>query len=200
MAYDSHQEKVLDELSSRYSKNQIYTELGSVTVSLNPFKLLPIYSSGVVHSYASPNSLPTHIFGFADRVYSSMVGEKSNQLILISGESGSGKTEAMKLILQYLIQTKSKELIQRSMIDAGPAEKVDLKAMDNILQAMVLLQYFSQPQTRHHSNASRCWSWVELFFDSNAAYSGARIHATLLDANRVTDTNFEANEIGRAHV
>lgn len=196
MAQDPHQEKVLDELSSRYAKNQIYTELGSVTVSLNPFKLLPIYSTGVVHSYgASPDSLPTHIFGFADKVYSSMVGEKNNQLILISGESGSGKTEAMKLILQYLIQAKSKELIQRrSKIDSGPTEDSDSQALDNILQAMILLQYFSHPQTRHHSNASQCWSWVELFFDAKAAHTGARIHAALLDANRVTNANFEANE------
>jgi len=101
----------------------------------------------------------------------------------------------MKLILQFLIQAKSKELIQRrSLIDAGSSEDSDLQAMDNILQAMVLLQYFSHPRTRHHSSASQCWSWVELLFDSKAAYWGARINTALLDATRVTNVNFGANE------
>ena len=101
---DLHEAGILRNLLIRYNDNLIYTYTGSILVAVNPYQILPIYTSEQIKLYREKKigELPPHIFAIGDNCYSLMKRTRQNQCIVISGESGAGKTESTKLILQYL--------------------------------------------------------------------------------------------------
>eukprot|EP01113_Clastostelium_recurvatum_P020097 TRINITY_DN2381_c0_g1_i2.p1 TRINITY_DN2381_c0_g1~~TRINITY_DN2381_c0_g1_i2.p1 ORF type:complete len:176 (-),score=28.17 TRINITY_DN2381_c0_g1_i2:43-570(-) len=111
------EQSLLRNLQVRYENKDIYTYTGSILVSVNPYEILPLYNLDVVRSYfgVQRGVLPPHIFAIADASYKSMVDDKKNQSIIISGESGAGKTEATKLIIQYLAARTNKRRQAHSM-------------------------------------------------------------------------------------
>jgi myosin heavy subunit len=102
---------ILHNLRSRFEKNVIYTAVGTILVSVNPFKLLPIYTPSILDKYITTGTKgnPPHIFGSADSAFQSLIDNGISQAVCISGESGAGKTEAMKLILQHLAEASARK-------------------------------------------------------------------------------------------
>ncbi|XP_058877956.1 unconventional myosin-Ic-like [Acipenser ruthenus] len=104
------EKSLLESLSNRFQQNHIYTYIGDILVAINPFKYLPLYEKTVSEKYKchEKGDLPPHIFAVADRAYQSMLGRLAtgprNQCIVISGESGAGKTESTKLLLRQIME------------------------------------------------------------------------------------------------
>eukprot|EP01098_Paradermamoeba_levis_P007349 TRINITY_DN3032_c0_g1_i1.p1 TRINITY_DN3032_c0_g1~~TRINITY_DN3032_c0_g1_i1.p1 ORF type:complete len:155 (-),score=50.19 TRINITY_DN3032_c0_g1_i1:27-491(-) len=118
-----HEESLLANLKKRYQKDYIYTFTGSILVSVNPFKILPIYTQEIVEKYVGQRlgALPPHIFATAEATFYRMKEDKRNQSVIISGESGAGKTEATKLMLQYLAaMTNKHSQVEQMILESSP--------------------------------------------------------------------------------
>ena len=168
--------QIIHILRERYKKNQIYTWCGAnknVLISINPFQLLPLYTPNIIqkHAHPPPNlSLEPHVFDIAQGSYRSMSIDRLNQCILISGESGAGKTEATKQCLTFLADV------------AESASNLESK----ILLANPVLEAFGNAKTLRNNNSSRFGKWIEVHFDEMAHIAGARIDNFLLEKSRVT--------------
>lgn len=168
---------IVHQLRERYNKDEIYTWIGNILVSINPFKMLQIYSSDTLAQYReAQRQLATavsgqtpHIFALAGVAYTTMTLDQKPQAFVISGESGAGKTEATKLILQYLSEV------------AGSPTGVE----QEILFTNPLLEAFGNAKTLRNNNSSRFGKWMEVRFESNGKISGAKIVNYLLEKSRV---------------
>jgi myosin heavy subunit len=103
---------ILHNLRERFKRDKIYTNISSILVAVNPFKMLSIYTPEVLEKYKEGGwrNQPPHVYTIADQAYSSMLSENSNQAVVISGESGAGKTETMKLVLQFLAEVSNRSM------------------------------------------------------------------------------------------
>ena len=171
-------------LKQRYQEDKIYTWVGankSVLVSVNPFKSLPIYTVNCmeIHSKPSPNKPPPpHTFAIANHSYMRMKLDHQNQAILISGESGAGKTECTKQCLSFLAEV------------AGSESNVEQK----ILNANPVLEAFGNAKTLRNNNSSRFGRWMEVSFDARGGICGCKIENYLLEKARVVrQTSGERN-------
>jgi myosin heavy subunit len=119
---DLNEPAILHNLRKRFATDDIYTSVGSILVAVNPFKLLPVYTPKILDSYldTSAEKPPPHVWQIARAAYQDLLDHKLSQAILISGESGAGKTESMKLMLQYLAEASSRQTIAEAV--AEPAE------------------------------------------------------------------------------
>ncbi|XP_050411443.1 unconventional myosin-Ic isoform X2 [Patella vulgata] len=169
-----NQDAFLDNLRKRFEGNLIYTYIGPVLVSINPYHELDIYNTEFIQTYRNVNfyELPPHIFAIADASYTSMRGENKDQCILISGESGAGKTEASKKILQY--------------IAANSTHSVDVERVkDRLLQSNPILESFGNAKTNRNDNSSRFGKYMDIQFDYKGAPVGGHILNYLLEKSRV---------------
>lgn len=134
---------VVHNLKLRYVSNLIYTYSGLFCVAVNPYKKLPIYSDEFIKSYKGKkrSEMPPHIYCIVDQAYNDMLNNRENQSILITGESGAGKTENTKKVIQYLAASSKSG-------QQGDLEK-------QILQANPLLEAFGNAQTIRNNNSSR---------------------------------------------
>ncbi len=127
---DLNEKTLLCNLKSRFRNGNIYTYVGSILIAVNPFKFYPIYNPKYVKMYQNRRlgDLPPHIFAIADSAYHKMLHEKQNQCIVISGESGSGKTESTNLLLHHLSALSQRALhgsgIEQTILGAGPVLEV----------------------------------------------------------------------------
>ncbi|XP_055868462.1 myosin-VIIa-like isoform X2 [Biomphalaria glabrata] len=162
---------ILRNLFIRYKDNQIYTYTGSILISVNPYQDLPIYSQEQVERYKAKKigELPPHIFAIADNAYGSMHKSNQDQCIIISGESGSGKSECTKFILQYLASVSG----QQSSIE------------QQILQAYPILEAFGNAKTIQNDNSSRFGKYIDIHFDERGVIECAKIEQYLLEKSRI---------------
>jgi myosin heavy subunit len=170
-------ETLLENIRVRYTGNLIYTYTGSILVAVNPFQVLPIYTPQVVRSYfgVKLGDKEPHVFAIADSAFALLMEEKRNQSIIISGESGAGKTENTKLILQYLaMRTQSQGV-------AGGGQSVEQK----ILQASPVMEAFGNARTVRNNNSSRFGKFIEILFNSAMQIDGAVIEQYLLEKSRL---------------
>lgn len=163
-----------ENLKKRFSENLIYTYIGPVLVSVNPYKVLDIYNKDIIESYRNVNfyELPPHIFAIADAAYRSMRGENRDQCVLISGESGAGKTEASKKLLHY---------IAASSTHSSEVERVK----DRLLKSNPVLEAFGNAKTNRNDNSSRFGKFMDIQFDYKGAPVGGHILNYLLEKSRV---------------
>lgn len=168
------EEAFIENLQKRTKADLIYTYIGSVLVSVNPYKNLPIYGSDYVEKYRNVNfyELPPHVFALTDTALRSLRGELINQCILISGESGAGKTEASKKVLQFIASTTRKKA------------NVDI-VKDKLLQSNPVLEAFGNAKTNRNDNSSRFGKYMDVEFDFAGDPIGGHIINYLLEKSRV---------------
>jgi len=167
-------EGILATLKSRYNANLIYTYIGQVLIAVNPYQQLPIYGPTVIKSYQDRYIFeePPHVYAIAEHAYHSLLSEGINQAIIISGESGSGKTETSKLIMRYIAAV------------SGKGESVE-KVKDQILQSNPVLESFGNAKTVQNDNSSRFGKYFEIQFNIAGDPTGGRITNYLLEKSRV---------------
>uniref|UniRef100_A0A6Q2XC80 Unconventional myosin-Ic n=1 Tax=Esox lucius TaxID=8010 RepID=A0A6Q2XC80_ESOLU len=168
----------IENLRKRFKENLIYTYIGSVLVSVNPYKDLEIYTKNHMERYRGVNfyEVSPHIYAVADNSYRSMRTERRDQCILISGESGAGKTEASKKILQYYAIT-------------CPASDQVQTVKDRLLQSNPVLEAFGNAKTLRNDNSSRFGKYMDIQFDFKGAPVGGHILNYLLEKSRVVHQN-----------
>lgn len=158
--YDSP--SVYYNLAQRYGEDTIYTYSGLFLVVINPYKQLPIYTPEVIESYKgkSRDEMAPHVYSIAEAAYRNMLNTKVNQSMLVTGESGAGKTENTKKIIQYLTAIARK--------GEGELEK-------QIVQTNPLLESFGNAKTIKNNNSSRFGKFIEICFNSSGFIVGAKI-------------------------
>ncbi|KAM4749909.1 unconventional myosin-XV [Anableps anableps] len=172
---------VLMNLKKRFDHELVYTYIGSILVSVNPYKLLNIYGTDMVHQYEGHglSDNPPHLFAIANLSYTNMMDAKKDQCIVISGESGSGKTEATKLILRYLTAINHKRNVMQQILEATP-----------------LLESFGNAKTVRNDNSSRFGKYTQIYMEEGVI-SGAITSQYLLEKSRIV---FQAKSERNYHI
>ncbi|XP_026215230.1 myosin-9-like [Anabas testudineus] len=174
---------VLHNLKERYYSGLIYTYSGLFCVVVNPYKYLPIYTEDIVNMYKGKkrHEMPPHIYAITDTAYRSMMQDREDQSILCTGESGAGKTENTKKVIQYLAHVassfKSKKDQGTAVLSHGELEK-------QLLQANPILEAFGNAKTVKNDNSSRFGKFIRINFDVNGYIVGANIETYLLEKSR----------------
>ncbi|KAM5262806.1 unconventional myosin-XV [Ctenodactylus gundi] len=178
---DLQETTVLSNLKTRFERNLIYTYIGSILVSVNPYQMFGIYGPEQVQQYSGRalGENPPHLFAIANLAFAKMLDAKQNQCIIISGESGSGKTEATKLILRYLAAINQKRDVMQQILEATP-----------------LLESFGNAKTVRNDNSSRFGKFVEIFLEGGVI-SGAITSQYLLEKSRIV---FQAKNERNYHI
>ncbi|EPY86763.1 myosin-13 [Camelus ferus] len=179
-----HEPGVLYNLKERYAAWMIYTYSGLFCVTINPYKWLPVYNPEVVAAYRGKKrqEAPPHIFSISDNAYQFMLTDRDNQSILITGESGAGKTVNTKRVIQYfatIAVTGDKKKEQQSGKMQGTLE-------DQIIQANPLLEAFGNAKTVRNDNSSRFGKFIRIHFGATGKLASADIETYLLEKSRVT--------------
>ncbi|XP_023677874.2 myosin-11-like isoform X1 [Paramormyrops kingsleyae] len=169
---------VLHNLRERYFSGLIYTYSGLFCVVVNPYKMLPIYSGHIVEMYKGKkrHEVPPHIYAVTDSAYRNMMQERQDQSILCTGESGAGKTENTKKVIQYLAMMASSSKGRRES-SAGELEK-------QLLEANPILEAFGNAKTVKNDNSSRFGKFIRINFDVTGYIVGANIDTYLLEKSR----------------
>uniref|UniRef100_UPI00358F5089 unconventional myosin-VIIa-like isoform X2 n=1 Tax=Myxine glutinosa TaxID=7769 RepID=UPI00358F5089 len=168
---DLHEAGILHNLLLRYRAHLIYTYTGSILVAMNPYQVLPIYTMEEIERYLGHlmGELPAHIFAVAANMFNNLQRNITNQCCIISGESGAGKTESTKLILQFLATVSSRHSwLEQQILEANP-----------------ILEAFGNAKTIKNDNSSRFGKYIEIHYTKRGAIEGARIEQYLLEKSRV---------------
>ncbi|KAK8937305.1 hypothetical protein KSP39_PZI012267 [Platanthera zijinensis] len=171
-----HEPGVLHNLACRFALNEIYTYTGNILIAVNPFRRLPhLYDVHMMEQYngASFGELSPHLFAVADTCYRAMINEHGSQSILVSGESGAGKTETTKMLMRYLAFMGG-----RSGTEGRTVEQ-------QVLESNPVLEAFGNAKTVKNNNSSRFGKFVEIQFDKYGKISGAAVRTYLLERSRV---------------
>uniref|UniRef100_A0A8C6S8I5 Myosin, heavy chain 11b, smooth muscle n=1 Tax=Neogobius melanostomus TaxID=47308 RepID=A0A8C6S8I5_9GOBI len=169
---------VLHNLKERYFSSLIYTYSGLFCVVVNPYKMLPIYSEKIIEMYKGKkrHEVPPHIYSITDNAYRNMMQDREDQSILCTGESGAGKTENTKKVIQYLAVIASSH---KGKKDSNPGE-----LEKQLLQANPILEAFGNAKTIKNDNSSRFGKFIKLNFDVTGYLVGAFIDTYLLEKSR----------------
>lgn len=163
---------LLHNIKVRYSKDRIYTYVANILIAVNPYFDIPkIYSSEAIKSYQgkSLGTMPPHVFAIADKAFRDMKVLKMSQSVIVSGESGAGKTENTKFVLRYLTESY------------GTGQDID----DRIVEANPLLEAFGNAKTVRNNNSSRFGKFVEIHFNERSSVVGGFVSHYLLEKSRI---------------
>ncbi|XP_062255594.1 unconventional myosin-IXAa isoform X4 [Platichthys flesus] len=168
-----NERSLLDNLRSRYRQERIYTYVGSILIVINPFKFLPIYNPKYVKMYDnhSLGHLEPHIYAVADVAYHTMLQRQRNQCIVISGESGSGKTQSTNFLIHHLTALSQKGFasgVEQIILGAGP-----------------VLEAFGNAKTAHNNNSSRFGKFIQVNYQERGTVRGAYVEKYLLEKSRL---------------
>uniref|UniRef100_A0A8C4XAJ4 Myosin-7 n=1 Tax=Erpetoichthys calabaricus TaxID=27687 RepID=A0A8C4XAJ4_ERPCA len=175
-----HEPAVLYNLKERYAAWMIYTYSGLFCVTVNPYKWLPVYNAEVVAAYRGKKrtEAPPHIFSISDNAYQYMLTDRENQSILITGESGAGKTVNTKRVIQYFASIAAAGGKKEAVSSKGTLE-------DQIIQANPALEAFGNAKTVRNDNSSRFGKFIRIHFAASGKLASADIETYLLEKSRV---------------
>ncbi|KOS21022.1 Myosin type-2 heavy chain 2 [Escovopsis weberi] len=175
---------VVHNLLMRYQSDLIYTYSGLFLVTVNPYCPLPIYNDEYVNRYRgrSRDDTKPHIFAMADQAFRNLVGEGRNQSILVTGESGAGKTENTKKVIHYLAAVAQSDSPAKS-------QEQHSNLSQQILRANPILEAFGNAQTVRNNNSSRFGKFIRIEFSREGAITGAFIEWFLFEKSRVVRVN-----------
>ncbi|AQK64913.1 Myosin-3 [Zea mays] len=159
---------VLYNLQYRYSQDMIYTKAGPVLVAVNPFKKVSLYGNEYIDAYRNKSMDSPHVYAIADAALCEMKRDEVNQSIIISGESGAGKTETAKIAMQYLASLGGGSGIEYEILQTNP-----------------ILEAFGNAKTLRNDNSSRFGKLIEIHFSTTGRICGAMIQTFLLEKSRV---------------
>ncbi|XP_011788649.1 PREDICTED: myosin-2 [Colobus angolensis palliatus] len=180
-----HEPAVLYNLKERYAAWMIYTYSGLFCVTVNPYKWLPVYNPEVVTAYRGKKrqEAPPHIFSISDNAYQFMLTDRENQSILITGESGAGKTVNTKRVIQYFATIAVTGEKKKEEVTSG---KMQGTLEDQIISANPLLEAFGNAKTVRNDNSSRFGKFIRIHFGTTGKLASADIETYLLEKSRVT--------------
>lgn len=172
------EDAIVDNLKKRYMDDYIFTYIGPVLISVNPFKQMPYFTDREIELYqgAAQYENPPHIYALTDNMYRNMMIDGENQCVIISGESGAGKTVAAKYIMGYI-----------SKVSGGGSKVQHVKEI--ILQSNPLLEAFGNAKTVRNNNSSRFGKYFEIQFSRGGEPDGGKISNFLLEKSRVVSQN-----------
>ncbi|KAE8023021.1 hypothetical protein FH972_008775 [Carpinus fangiana] len=159
---------VLYNIQCRYNQDMIYTKAGPVLVAINPFKKVSLYGNDYIEAYKLKSIESPHVYAITDTAIREMVRDEVNQSIIISGESGAGKTETAKIAMQYLAALGGGSGIEYEILKTNP-----------------ILEAFGNAKTLRNDNSSRFGKLIEIHFSETGKISGANIQTFLLEKSRV---------------
>ncbi|KAG9333854.1 hypothetical protein JZ751_010004, partial [Albula glossodonta] len=176
---------VLYNLKERYAAWMIYTYSGLFCVTVNPYKWLPVYDAVVVGAYRGKKRIeaPPHIFSISDNAYQFMLTDRENQSILITGESGAGKTVNTKRVIQYFATIAVAGGAKKAEAASG---KMQGSLEDQIIAANPLLEAYGNAKTVRNDNSSRFGKFIRIHFGTTGKLASADIETYLLEKSRVT--------------
>lgn len=177
---------VLYTIINRYSQRSIYTYSGIVLIAVNPFFSLNLYSPEIIQAYAGrkKGELEPHLFAVAEDAYRCMIRDSRNQTIVVSGESGAGKTMSAKYIMRYFAtvedpeQPRSRKAASKDGSGMSPTEQA-------ILASNPIMEAFGNAKTTRNDNSSRFGKYIEIIFDDKHEIAGARMRTYLLERSRL---------------
>ncbi|KAI5651691.1 myosin head (motor domain) domain-containing protein [Phthorimaea operculella] len=175
---------VLHNIKDRYYSGLIYTYSGLFCVVVNPYKKLPIYTEKIMERYKGikRHEVPPHVFAITDTAYRSMLQDREDQSILCTGESGAGKTENTKKVIQYLAYVAASK---PKGSGAGPTPQLIIGELEQqLLQANPILEAFGNAKTVKNDNSSRFGKFIRINFDASGFIAGANIETYLLEKSR----------------
>ena len=167
---------ILDNSRVRYERNDIYTFTGRILVALNPFQSLPIYGDAMMKRFSAKSDgkeAEPHVYAIGELAYARMRRTGGSQAVVMSGESGAGKTETTKHLMRYLTQRASR---------ASELEAISTV----ILQANPITEAFGNAKTQRNNNSSRFGKFIKIHFGQHGAVTGASLTTYLLERSRVT--------------
>ena len=184
---DLKEASILHNLRERFRRDDIYTKIGTILVSVNPFKIVNLYSPDILEAYAvaadkkgdgGQDVLPPHIFQLADQAYRNVISLQESQSCLVSGESGAGKTEATKILLQFLTEMSARTASE----DWGEQGRLQ----EQILKANPLMEAFGNAKTVRNNNSSRFGKYIEIKFNAHmGTIVGGSVTQYLLEKSRI---------------
>uniref|UniRef100_A0A673XCB9 Unconventional myosin-X-like n=1 Tax=Salmo trutta TaxID=8032 RepID=A0A673XCB9_SALTR len=180
-----HEAAIMYNLYLRYQKDCIYTNIGSILAAVNPYKQIPgLYDPTAVDLYSRHHlgELPPHIFAVANECYRCLWKRHDSQCVLISGESGAGKTESTKLLLQFL------SVMSQKSAGTAPSER-STRVEQAIVQSSPIMEAFGNAKTVYNNNSSRFGKFIQLHFSQSGNIQGGCIIDYLLEKNRVVRQN-----------
>ncbi|KAJ8078508.1 Myosin type-2 heavy chain 1 [Marasmius tenuissimus] len=177
---------VLHTIRNRYAQHSIYTYSGIVLIAVNPFQRVALYGPEILQAYSGRKrgELEPHLFAIAEDAYTAMRKEGMGQTIIVSGESGAGKTESAKYIMRYLASvnppdsTTARTKFKVSLDDSSEIER-------QILATNPILEAFGNAKTTRNDNSSRFGKYIQILFDGQQEIVGARIRTYLLERSRI---------------
>ncbi|XP_003969614.1 unconventional myosin-Va isoform X4 [Takifugu rubripes] len=181
-----HEPAVLHNLKVRFVDSKlIYTYCGIVLVAINPYETLPIYGTDIINAYSGQNmgDMDPHIFAVAEEAYKQMARDERNQSIIVSGESGAGKTVSAKYAMRYFATV------------SGSASEANID--EKVLASNPIMEAIGNAKTTRNDNSSRFGKYIEIGFDTRYRIIGANMRTYLLEKSRVV---FQADEERNYHI
>nr|XP_013012542.1 unconventional myosin-Vb [Cavia porcellus] len=181
-----HEPAVLHNLKVRFlESNHIYTYCGIVLVAINPYEQLPIYGQDVIYAYSGQNmgDMDPHIFAVAEEAYKQMARDEKNQSIIVSGESGAGKTVSAKYAMHYFATV------------GGSASETNIE--EKVLASSPIMEAIGNAKTTRNDNSSRFGKYIQIGFDKRYHIIGANMRTYLLEKSRVV---FQADNERNYHI
>ncbi|KAG1047830.1 hypothetical protein G6F43_009746 [Rhizopus delemar] len=174
---------VLNTIRTRYMQRLIYTYSGIVLIAMNPFDRVALYDPDIVQQYSGRRrgELEPHLFAIAEDAYRCMIREQVNQTIVVSGESGAGKTVSAKYIMRYFATADDQEVMGKKQKSSGDMTEVE----EQILATNPIMEAFGNAKTTRNDNSSRFGKYIEIQFDDSANIVGAKIRTYLLERSRL---------------